>query len=179
MLVKTLRRKNVNGLFSHDQNTRNNFRVLWVVEELLVILFLAVVPILLAYPLGGQELFDDVVKSMIAPRLVIFYMFFGLFVFGLVAFLNWFYLSRFSLLEKIHDLISRVFYEVATCFVGLLRFTAGMLLSIPVMWLLNDFSAEGLPRMRYIFFYGFVAFIECLILSRWLESFKRRYMRNS
>lgn len=166
-------------LISNNRPTRNDFWLLLVVEELLVILFLAVVPIFLAYGVGGQQLFDDVVKSMIAPNLVVFYMFLGLFVFGAVAFLNWFYLSRFSLLEKIHDLISRVFSEVATCFVGVLRFSAGMLLSIPLIWLSNDYSAESLPRMGYIFFLGIVIFIECLILSRWLESFKRRYMRNS
>lgn len=149
-----------------------------VFRELAVILCLAVVPIVTSYAFGGTDLLIELSKSMLAHKWLMIYSMVGFAFFIVVSFLEWRVLIHSSRFKKAHRLTSEVFHEVASSFLGILRVSSGIFISVFCLWLVFDFSVEMLPTFASLLLFGTVAAAECVAINWALEYAQKNWIRD-
>ncbi|WP_444998431.1 hypothetical protein [Aliikangiella sp. IMCC44359] len=146
-------------------------------RELKVIGYLAALPALLAFLFGGAELLTTVIKALTANKWIMYYSMFAAALFVFLAFIKWrFIFGSKKLEQKIIETVCDL-KESAASFLGILRVSAGLLITIPIIWLVADFNAEQLPQMGYLFFVGLIAVVECVYLRKWLKHIDVNWLR--
>ncbi|MBK1875186.1 hypothetical protein FE848_18390 [Marinobacter sp. 1-3A] len=149
-----------------------------VFRELAVILCLAVVPIVISYAFGGTDLLIELSKSMMAHKWIMIYSMVGFAFFIVVSFLEWHVLVHSNRFKKAHRLTSEVLHEVASSFLGILRISSGIFISVFCLWLFFDFSTEMLPTFASLLLFGTVAAVECVAINWALEYAQKNWSRD-
>lgn len=151
-----------------NQNTR--LRLFW--REFWTVLFLAIIPLLLASSLGGEELVMEVLKSLVVPNFLLYYMLAGFALYMLVAIFKRYYLILSDRGEGLRENITVVLRDVATSFLGLFRVAAGLFFAVPLIWLIHDFDPAYSGQIAFITFSGFLAFFAAMTIHWMIDSFK-------
>ncbi len=147
-------------------------------RELKVIGYLAVLPALLAFFFGGDGLLMTVVKALTANKWIMYYSMAAAAMFVSLAYIKWRFMFGSRKLEKKINETACDLKESAGSFLGILRVSAGLLLTIPVLWLAVEYNAEQLPQMSYLFLVGFIALVECVYLRKWLKHIEVNWLRS-
>lgn len=147
------------------------------IREFFIILTISVIPVLVAFIYGGEALLNEIVTGLLAHNWVIYYTGLGSAVFAGVAFLNWYLWFSNEVIVRLHNQISMVLLESASTFLGILRITSGVLISIFILWTMHDFNLDQLPKMSWLFLLGIIAFAEGVIISSWIDYAKINWLK--
>lgn len=145
-------------------------------KEFSISLLLAAVPAFFAYASGGVELLTELTKSMMTHKWLMIYSMVGFGLFILVSYLEWRFLFHSDVFRKFHRFVSEVLYEMASSFLGILRITAGIFISVFMLWLVFDYSREMLWSFTVILVFGVVALVEACWIRATLEYAQRTWM---
>ncbi|PCM44889.1 hypothetical protein [Marinobacter sp. ANT_B65] len=145
-------------------------------KELSISLLLAAVPVFFAYASGDVELLTELTKSMMTHKWLMIYSMVGFGLFILVSYLEWRILFHSNALRKFHRFVSEVLYEMASSFLGILRITAGIFISLFMIWLVFDYSQEMLWSFTMILVFGVVALVEACWIRATLEYAQRTWL---
>ncbi|WP_341581696.1 hypothetical protein [Marinobacter metalliresistant] len=145
-------------------------------KEFWISILLAAFPAFLAYASGGVELLTELTKSMMTHKWIMIYSMVGFGLFIVVSYLEWRFLFHSDALRKFHRFVSEVLYEMASSFLGILRITAGIFISVFMLWLIFDYSREMLLSFTGILLFGVIALVEACWIRATLEYAQRTWM---
>lgn len=145
-------------------------------KEFSISILLAAFPAFFAYASGGVELLTELTKSMMTHKWIMIYSMVGFGLFIVVSYLEWRFLFNSDALRKFHRFVSEVLYEMASSFLGILRITAGIFISVFLLWLVFDYSREMLLSFTGILLFGVIALVEACWIRATLEYAQRTWM---
>lgn len=145
-----------------------------IVFELVVSFLIGMLPVLYAAIDGSTDQLKDFIGVLLMQNSLILYYMLALLGASLaVAGLNRFIWKRTEVSRNRWNFWTAALLEAGSSAIGILRATAGVLISISVLWVLTEPETLVLTTFSEMLGLGVVAVIECAIIKEWHSNSER------
>ncbi|GLK88067.1 hypothetical protein GCM10017655_11290 [Pseudomonas turukhanskensis] len=136
-------------------------------QEILISLFLGCVPLLVAYGCGGGELLIEVVKGVLPPTPIFWYLAFLSVPYLICAFTSRYFWKGTDALKARSAFWLSTWSEIGTVLHGVWRAIVGALFTVPILWLWDQPETFDTKKALYFIAIGAAALLECWYFSKW------------
>lgn len=143
--------------------------------EALIIFLLGGAPLIASYLIGGTNNLEVMTKALASNNSLLTYYLISVFItFLLIAGLNWLIWKPTESARDTWKFITTAFYEAGSGALGIIRVAAGVLITLPVIWLVVEPGNFKIEKVAHLILYGLIAYGECVIISGWLKDMQRK-----
>ncbi|WP_313664952.1 hypothetical protein [Stutzerimonas kunmingensis] len=146
-------------------------------QEFFIATALGSVPMFLVYSGGGLDGLDKFIKAAVPFKGVLYYLSGLIFPYLLIVFIDWFVRARTDDGRRIRSFWRSTLKETGAALLSLWRFLAGILLAVPLLWVMIEPETLQFLEIIYFVIVGSVLLFEAWVMSCLLFYFETNWKR--
>jgi len=150
-----------------------------ILTELLTIFISGSIPVFISFEQGGVKLLEKVISSLLANEWIMYYTMICSIFFIIVSYFDHRFNFKNNNIEIANNILSRALLDSASSFIGMLRISSGLLISITLLMIIYSYESIGGNEIITLLTIGIAAGSEAIILSRMLKHISKKWMRYS
>ncbi|MBO1926484.1 hypothetical protein J3998_02760 [Thiomicrorhabdus sp. 6S2-11] len=147
---------------------------LFIIREIIVIIFTGGIPVLIAYIIGGEDELEKTISGLLAPEIFLYYSIIPPILFATLHYTDkYFYINPTSKFQSTLNFTISIFHELSSNIIGIFRLASGILISIPILVLVVE--PESFNSTIQFIPYGILSGIEVVIFYWWFSKIEIKF----